>query len=98
MADFPAAVRIPLSEAGTDFDGARLAAARSLSSASALLLLYEECVLEDIMAKKGPRQLVRMRSTESHHVYLTSKNRRNDDKRLEHLCVSGMRPYSRRWQ
>lgn len=45
--------------------------------------LYEECVLEDIMAKKGPRQLVRMRSTESHHVYLTSKNRRNDDKRLE---------------
>ena len=35
------------------------------------------------MAKKGPRQLVRMRSTESHHVYLTSKNRRNDDKRLE---------------
>ena len=35
------------------------------------------------MAKKGPRQLVKMRSTKSHHVYLTSKNRRNDDKRLE---------------
>lgn len=35
------------------------------------------------MAKRGPRQLVKMRSTESHHVYLTSKNRRNNDKRLE---------------
>ena len=35
------------------------------------------------MARKGPRQLVKMRSTESHHLYLTSKNRRNNDKRLE---------------
>jgi len=35
------------------------------------------------MAKKGPRQLVKMRSTVSHHLYLTSKNRRNNDKRLE---------------
>ena len=39
--------------------------------------------LEANMAKRGPRQLVRMRSTESHHVYLTTKNRRNNDKRLE---------------
>ncbi len=35
------------------------------------------------MAKRGPRQLVKMRSTESHHLYLTTKNRRNNDKRLE---------------
>ncbi len=35
------------------------------------------------MARRGPRQLVKMRSTESHHLYLTSKNRRNNDKRLE---------------
>ena len=40
-------------------------------------------VTEAKMAKKGPRQLVKMRSTESHHLYLTSKNRRNNDKRLE---------------
>jgi len=52
-------------------------------SACVLPLLYEESLLEEIMAKRGPRQLVRMRSTESHHVYLTSKNRRNNDKRLE---------------
>lgn len=35
------------------------------------------------MAKKGPRVLVRMRSTESSHMYLTEKNRRNDTARLE---------------
>ena len=35
------------------------------------------------MAKKGPRVLVKMRSTESSHMYLTSKNRRNDPSRLE---------------
>ena len=35
------------------------------------------------MAKKGPRQLVKMRSTESSHFYLTTKNRRNDPNRLE---------------
>ena len=35
------------------------------------------------MAKKGPRVLVKMRSTESSHMYLTSKNRRNDPTRLE---------------
>lgn len=35
------------------------------------------------MAKKGPRQLIKMRSTKSAHVYLTSKNRRNDPNRLE---------------
>ncbi len=35
------------------------------------------------MAKKGPRQLVKMRSTESAHMYLTTKNRRNDTGRME---------------
>lgn len=35
------------------------------------------------MAKKGPRVLIRMRSTESAHMYLTEKNRRNDTGRLE---------------
>lgn len=35
------------------------------------------------MAKKGPRVLVKMRSTESPYVYLTEKNRRNDPQRLE---------------
>ncbi len=35
------------------------------------------------MAKKGPRVLIKMRSTESSHMYLTEKNRRNDSQRLE---------------
>jgi large subunit ribosomal protein L33 len=35
------------------------------------------------MAKKGPRVLIKMRSTESPHMYLTEKNRRNDTNRLE---------------
>jgi large subunit ribosomal protein L33 len=35
------------------------------------------------MAKKGPRVLIKLRSTESSHVYLTEKNRRNDANRLE---------------
>ena len=35
------------------------------------------------MAKKGPRVLIKMRSTESSHMYLTSKNRRNDPTRME---------------
>ncbi len=35
------------------------------------------------MAKKGPRVLVKMRSTESAHVYMTEKNRRNDPNRME---------------
>jgi large subunit ribosomal protein L33 len=35
------------------------------------------------MAKKGPRVIVRLRSTESSHMYLTEKNRRNDTNRLE---------------
>lgn len=35
------------------------------------------------MAKRGPRVLVKMRSTESAHFYLTSKNRRNDPSRME---------------
>jgi large subunit ribosomal protein L33 len=33
--------------------------------------------------KKGVRILVKMRSTESAHMYLTEKNRRNDPGRLE---------------
>jgi large subunit ribosomal protein L33 len=35
------------------------------------------------MAKKGPRVIVKLRSTESAHIYLTEKNRRNDTGRLE---------------
>ena len=35
------------------------------------------------MAKKGSRTLVKMRSTESGHMYYTQKNRRNDTARLE---------------
>jgi large subunit ribosomal protein L33 len=35
------------------------------------------------MAKKGNRTLVKMRSTESGHMYYTEKNRRNDTGRLE---------------
>ncbi len=35
------------------------------------------------MAKRGPRVLVKMRSTESSHMYLTEKNRRNDPSRME---------------
>ena len=35
------------------------------------------------MAKKGPRQIIKMRSTESTHMYLTTKNRRNDSGRIE---------------
>lgn len=35
------------------------------------------------MAKKGPRVLVKLRSTESSHMYISEKNRRNDTQRLE---------------
>lgn len=35
------------------------------------------------MAKKGNRIIVKMKSTESGHMYLTEKNRRNDTGRLE---------------
>lgn len=35
------------------------------------------------MAKKGNRMLVKMKSTESGHMYYTEKNRRNDQGRLE---------------
>ena len=34
-------------------------------------------------SKKGARIVVRMMSTESGHMYITSKNRRNDPGRLE---------------
>lgn len=35
------------------------------------------------MAKKGNRIVVKLRSTESGHIYITEKNRRNDQGRLE---------------
>ncbi len=35
------------------------------------------------MAKKGNRVLVKLRSSESGHMYYTFKNRRNDTTRLE---------------
>ncbi len=35
------------------------------------------------MAKKGARILVKLKSTESGHMYYTEKNRRNDQQRLE---------------
>jgi large subunit ribosomal protein L33 len=35
------------------------------------------------MAKKGPRVLIKLRSSESAHVYWSEKNRRNDSVRLE---------------
>lgn len=45
------------------------------------------------MAKKGARVVVRMVSTESGHIYITSKNRRNDPNRLE---LKKYDPYVRR--
>ncbi|MFW5696533.1 MAG: 50S ribosomal protein L33 [Phototrophicaceae bacterium] len=35
------------------------------------------------MAKKGNRVVIKLRSTESGHIYVTYKNRRNDPQRLE---------------
>lgn len=35
------------------------------------------------MAKKGTRVLVKMKSTESHHMYYTQKSKRNTPDRLE---------------
>ncbi|MBC8098380.1 MAG: 50S ribosomal protein L33 [Armatimonadetes bacterium] len=35
------------------------------------------------MAKKGSRSFIKLRSTESGHMYITFKNRRNDPQRLE---------------
>ncbi len=35
------------------------------------------------MAKKGQRVLVKMKSTESGHIYYTQKSRRNDPQRIE---------------
>jgi large subunit ribosomal protein L33 len=35
------------------------------------------------MAKKGNRIVIKLRSTESGHMYISSKNRRNDPGRLE---------------
>jgi large subunit ribosomal protein L33 len=33
--------------------------------------------------KKGVRTVIKLRSTESHHVYYSEKNRRNSPNRLE---------------
>ena len=35
------------------------------------------------MAKKGNRTIVKMKSSESGHMYYTEKNRRNDTARME---------------
>jgi large subunit ribosomal protein L33 len=35
------------------------------------------------VAKKGNRVLVKLRSTESGHIYYTQKNKRNDTNRIE---------------
>ena len=35
------------------------------------------------MAKKGNRVVIKLKSTESGHMYVTEKNRRNDTGRLE---------------
>ncbi len=35
------------------------------------------------MAKKGNRIIVKLKSTESGHMYITEKNRRNDTGRME---------------
>ena len=35
------------------------------------------------MAKKGQRVVVKLRSSESGHMYITYKSRRNDPERLE---------------
>lgn len=35
------------------------------------------------MAKKGNRVIVKLRSSESGHMYYTQKNKRNDQQRLE---------------
>ncbi len=35
------------------------------------------------MAKKGVRIIVKLKSTESGHMYITEKNRRNDTGRME---------------
>jgi large subunit ribosomal protein L33 len=35
------------------------------------------------MAKKGNRVVIKLKSTESGHFYVTQKNRRNDTGRLE---------------
>ncbi|MGQ9889040.1 MAG: 50S ribosomal protein L33 [Aggregatilineales bacterium] len=35
------------------------------------------------MAKKGNRVVIKLKSTESGHMYITEKNRRNDTGRLE---------------
>lgn len=43
--------------------------------------------------KKGPRQLIKLRSTESSYIYYSQKNRRNSAARLE---LSKYDPVARR--
>ncbi len=45
------------------------------------------------MAKRGQRIVVKMRSTESGHIYITEKNRRNTQGRLQ---LRKYDPYLRR--
>ena len=45
------------------------------------------------MARKGQRIVVKMRSTESGHIYITEKSRRNTQARLE---LRKYDPYLRR--
>jgi large subunit ribosomal protein L33 len=35
------------------------------------------------MAKKGNRQIIKMKSTQSPHMYSTYKNKKNDPERIE---------------
>jgi large subunit ribosomal protein L33 len=44
---------------------------------------YRTIEVANQMAKKGNRLVVKLRSTESGHMYITYKNRRNDPQRLE---------------
>lgn len=48
---------------------------------------------ENDMAKKGQRIVVKLRSTESGHIYISEKNRRNTQGRLE---LRKYDPYLRR--
>jgi large subunit ribosomal protein L33 len=56
---------------------------RKLALKTARKLAYASVARRRPVAKKGPRVLIKMRSTESSHMYLTEKNRRNDSGRLE---------------
>ncbi len=38
---------------------------------------------EKLMAKKGNREIIKMKSTESSHFYSTTKNKKNNSEKLE---------------